>query len=298
MARICDKNWAWVDAGLVLPELVDNAGSVILENSKSSVNARWVYNNMAHSVAEGRDTEWSFENHLTFFYFKMLDVLIQASERVSYNNFPLRTAIFSALNELIKSCAEANIIILDKLLTYLLMKINECLQVIDRASSDQFHVLEDIVSNFIISSQIAFVTRKEENMPEHKKKLFNAILHTLSMNKQSSLFSDVYIALSHLCTPNSYFICNISQIIPFLVRDLNGSDSGNIKAAVNLVGDIANTCHQAFLSYSSHIIPPLMSCLSREDVPREIKPGVLSVFGDMGRSFDPYLDMVLTILTI
>ncbi|KAF7684000.1 Importin subunit beta-1 [Astathelohania contejeani] len=296
LAKICEDNLDAVDPGPVLPNLINEAKSVIIGDNIYKANAAWLFYSMFANVAKGRNILWDFENVLSFFYFDLLNTLIRATECVNHTDYNLKGALFSALTELVKACAEDVSLILEKLISYLNRKIQECLEIADKATEAQFYIIEDLLSNYIVLAGTVAVYRTEEKLGKEKEILFQNLIRILGLPRQSYISMDVYIILSNFITPGSYFLCNIGSVIPYMVRDINNPVL--CKSVVNLIGDIANTTNQGFLVYSSALVPSLVRALGT--VPAELKPGILAVFGDvslsMGLSFEEYLDVTMNIL--
>eukprot|EP00866_Antonospora_locustae_P002567 jgi/Antlo1/2567/678 len=298
LSKICENNFSIVDPGLVLPELVQNTIQVVQENSRHSVYAAYLIANMCSCLASERNKTWDYENHLSFFYFDILDVLVKATEAVDARNFKLRRALFSALTELISAASENVSSVLDDLLKYIICRTQEYLK--HQNNQEYFLIIEDLISNYIVLVQNIVLSRKEEHMGNDAKEQIIGLFLEILNCRQSYIYGDVYITLSVLCTPVSYFTLNVNSFIPFLLRDLKSTDFYVLKAVVNLVGDIANSLNQGFLVYSEHLVPELIQCLISANTQRDLKPTLLSVFGDvalsLGASFCPYLDMTMHII--
>lgn len=297
LSKICETNFDAVDAGVVLPDMIYNTMHVVQENTKHSIYAAYLVSGMSTYVAGGKNKTWDYENQLSFFYYDILDVVVRAIEIADVKDFKLRRALFTALTDLITSASENVSTILNELLKYLITKSTQCLKYQD--NTEQFLVIEDIVSSYIIVIQNIILARTEDKVGEMKDQVLCLFVDVLR-SRQSYIHGDVYITLSVLCTPTSYFTLNISKFVSFLVRDLRSTDFYILKAAINLVGDVANSLNQGFLVYSEQLVPELIKCLMSPSIHRDLKPILLSVFGDvalsMGTSFSPYLDMTMHIL--
>ena len=297
LSKLCEANFDTVDPGAVLPVLVQNTIQVIQENSRNSVYAAYLVSSFSSCLADTRDKVWDYENQVSFFYYDILDVMIKATEVVDFKDVKLRRALFTALTDLVTAASENVSVVLNEMLKYIVNKSIEYLKY--QNNTEQFLVLEDIISSYIVIVQNIILVRKEDRIGEMKEQVLFLFLEVLKA-KASCIHGDVYITLSVLCTPTSYFTMNISSFLPSLVQDLKTSDFYVLKAAINLVGDIANSLNQGFLVYSERLVPGLMQCLVSASTQRELKPVLLSVFGDvalsLGASFKPYLDMTMHIL--
>ena len=88
---------------------------------------------------------------------------------------------------------------------------------------------------------------------------------------------------------------------PFLHVGLKNVDEYQVcHAAVGLVGDICRALGASVMVYCDEIMNILLENLSNSNVHRQVKPQILSVFGDValavGPGFRKYLDIVLQTL--
>ncbi|EPR78483.1 Karyopherin [Spraguea lophii 42_110] len=303
LSKVSENNFDSVDPGSTLPVIMDEAIKRLGESNKLAVNAAYLIANMCTFVGKGKNLTWTYDNNLSFFYMNIINGLVVGTEKVPYNNFNLRTALFHALTEAMDACSDSSSAILDKFLTYLTKKLEECLAIAERANTDQFLILEDIMTNYIILLQKVISVKGENNMKEQRKPILHLFTRILSINRISSVFGDIYSALSNMCTPSSYFTANLDKIMPFILRDLknateSSTDRWTLKEAINFIGDTANLLNQGFLRYSSQMVPLLIQCLNSQKIENITKINILSVFSDialaLGSSFDQYFDVCLS----
>ncbi|KAM0675825.1 karyopherin Kap95 [Gurleya vavrai] len=299
LGRICETNFMCVDPTKDLPLIMEKCQQVLQEKSKESYNAAWVLSSICASVANHTDINARC-NSLTFYYYKLIDVLVFSSDEIDFNNFALRNAVFTALQEAVRACAKDSAIVLDNLFHYFYSKIRECLSFIKDASDDHFNILEDLLSNYILLLQVIYSKKTEKEMGDKKKDFINVYLEVLMINKNTILFADVYTSLSMLCEDKSFFIISIDRFIPFILRDLENTERHILISVLSLIGDVANAMSVGFISCSNLIITGLIKCLQRQDTSREIKPLIINIFGDiamsLGLSFEPCLEICLSFL--
>lgn len=86
---------------------------------------------------------------------------------------------------------------------------------------------------------------------------------------------------------------------PYLVKALNQVDSPVSITAVGFIADISNSLEEDFNKYATAFMNVLGQMISTENSMRELKPAVLSVFGDIasniGPNFTPYLNEVMAL---
>lgn len=298
LTKICENNFDLVDPAQLLPQIITVSLSTIQQKNELSVYSACLIGSMGNYVSKERGIIWSYENVLTFFLPEIFNVVISEIESVDFNNFKLRAALFSCLNACISSASvDASGYLLGSALEYLISKASDCLS--NASNQNFFLIIEDFLSNLISSIQIIFNTVDEQRISEKRESVKDLFINVLSLNP-CALFGDVYVALSSMCKPNSYFLTNFYDFIPFLLRDLKSSDFYVLKACINFIGDVANILNKGFMAYSDEIVPDLIKTLLSPEVNSNAKPTLLSVFGDvslsLGTSFSPYIDMTLQIV--
>lgn len=305
LSRIAECNfYALADH---LPIILSKCGSVVLESSKSSVGAAWVMNCVFVSVASSMGKE-GFAEHipravkkkaddfvngfLTKQYLDILNVLVKGTELASLSDSNLRVALFSALDELILVCPQAVQNILVGFYDYTAKKIDECIGVLGYATQDQLLVVEDVLSNYVGLSEAIVTARRTEDV-EDLLGLFIRILESTP----TTAFGEVYTSISKL---SARFAPHASKILPYITRDMRCTDRFVLNSVINLVGRLANTMGTDFNILATVLTSSLVQCLSSEATHRDLKPVILSVFGDIAlaleRNFEMYLDMVVMLL--
>ncbi|ADM12444.1 karyopherin beta [Encephalitozoon intestinalis ATCC 50506] len=287
-----------------LPIILSRCGSVVLESSKSSIGAAWAMDCIFRSVADSKRKE-GFASHIpsstkkraddfveSFLvkqYLDILNVLVKGTELANLNDSSLRVALFSALDELILICPQTVLDILIGFYDYTSKKIDECISVLGYATQDQLLVVEDVLSNYIGLIEAIATARKREDV-EDLLELFIRILESTP----TIAFGEVYTSISNLSTK---FAPHTSRILPYMTRDMRCTDRFVLNSVINLVGRLANTMGTDFNILATVLTSSLVQCLSSEATHRDLKPIILSVFGDIAlaleRNFESYLDMVV-----
>ncbi|ELA47348.1 hypothetical protein VCUG_01117 [Vavraia culicis subsp. floridensis] len=221
-----------------------------------------------------------YENELSFCFIDILNTLILTSERINYTEYEKRAALFSALIETVKGCADSQRAGLEKLLFYLISKVKESLKIVDSLNMNEFLILEDILTYYL--SLIEEILRKQKDT-QYIEAVYDIYYDVLSLRRISSLVGDVYISLSALIAENSFFLGKMDELVQFIVRDIKykqGYDIFTFKAALLLIGDISQVLSKGILKYS-FLTELLLNNLSSEYIQRSIKPLLLSILGDL-----------------
>lgn len=304
LAKICETNFYSVVEHL--PYLINQTCDIIVSNYETSTSAAWILSCIFQSIQKYKKMETlplhipveTQKQFLTYAYDQInqhftyiLQVLIKATENVKLEDSTLRVALFSALSELVRIANDSNHTLLDEFLKYCIQKINECVVAVNRASNNYIPVIEDVLSNYVILSEVISQERKKDS----SKLLLNPYLDILK-SRPTTAIGEVYIAISHNV---SDFCPYIDTLLPFISRDISCLDDFILKSAINLIGCLANNMQTNFFQASTHLIPLLIQTLSSKEVPKKLKPSIISVFGDialsLGQYFEQYLDVSLMI---
>jgi importin subunit beta-1 len=145
---------------------------------------------------------------------------------------------------------------------------------------------------------------KQEDAPQISDAIMAALLTMFSSNsgKAGGVQEDALMAVSNLVDLlGENFIKYMEAFKPVLFEALrNFQDYQVCSIAIGLVGDIARGIKIRVLPYCDDFMTMLMQNLSNPEINRDVKPQVLSVFGDIslaiGPEFKKYLTPVLTVL--
>jgi importin subunit beta-1 len=304
LAKVCETNFYAVVEHL--PCLISQTCDIILSGYQTATSSAWILSCIFKSIKKYKEinlmplhipieTQKQFLNyaytqinqHFTY----ILQVLIKSTENAKLEDSTLRVALFSSLTELIRITNEANFGLLDEFISYCIQKINECVIAVNRASTNYIPIIEDVLSNYVILSEVISQERKKDS----SKLLINSYVDILK-SKPTTSIGEVYIAISNNVEE---FSPHLNTLLPFIIRDLSCLDEFILKAAINLIGCMANHMQTDFFQASTSLIPLLIQTLSSKEVPKKLKPSIISVFGDialaLGRHFEQYLEVSLMI---
>ncbi|EJW01346.1 hypothetical protein EDEG_00471 [Edhazardia aedis USNM 41457] len=307
LARLFEFNYQCLTLKSDMALFVEKTQVILQQNTKERLNAAWALCNFftaMHKCEQNLESRSKFklnslvpefQTEIEPFYYNLAGILVNCCDNVHFNDFQLRNALFCTLTEFIKTASVSEYSLVEQILKYYIAKTDEYLFFVGKATPDQFKVAEDCISNFLVIIQTCYLKIGDNNLPHLKKEVFNLVVNTLSINRETNLFTDIYAIISRFVYKKSYFAINIDKFTLFVIRDLRSLDKNLLINCVNFVGDIANFMCIGFVSLASQIVPALVSILQNTLVNSDVKPVVLSVLGDialsLGRSFEPYIDM-------
>jgi len=187
----------------------------------------------------------------------------------------------------------------------ILERLNQVLHMEGNIQSNERAQYNDLQS--LLCATLQSVLRKVE--PAHAPLISDNIMQALLQMFQSSINSktggvqeDALMAVSTLVEVlGEGFSKYMEAFKPFLHVGLkNVAEYQVCHAAVGLVGDICRALGSQIISYCDEMMQILLENLSNNNVHRQVKPQILSVFGDValaiGPEFRKYLDVVLNTL--
>jgi importin subunit beta-1 len=289
--------------GPLLKSLLDN----LKTEPRVASNVCWAFTGLsqaAYDAALNEDDDP--ESYCLSMYFDtIVQSLLQATEREDGNTSNLRAAAYEALMEMIKnspnncyaSVQKTTIVILDRLAMVLSVDAN----VQNQSDRQRLH---DIQSSLCATLQSVLRKVKPEDAPLISDRIMHALLTMFSMSagKAGGVQEDALMAVSNLVDLlNENFMNYMAAFKPVLIEALkNIQDYQVCSVAIGLVGDIARGVKLGILPYCDELMTLLMQNLSNPEIHRDVKPQVLSVFGDIALSIGPefkkYLDAVVGVL--
>lgn len=287
LARICER--ALPCTANFLPSIIEKCSVIVSNSTDSSVNATWVIHAILASVKEQPLTE--AEQVIHYHYTDMLTLMIGKLNGIRPDEYDLRNALIVTLSELISLCPKGLASILENLNSYLANKINETVQALSGASTEQAMAIEDILSSYVVLLEASLRVAAPADS-QGICQLFAACLQA----PENKSYGEIYIAASSLL---SFFSSMLGHLIPFVLRDIESKDAFISKSALNMLSDCATHMENRFVEFTPAAIPALISTISSPNTPFDIKPRVIEVFGHValaiGKSFEPYLEMSIVL---
>lgn len=285
----------------IVPDLIMNSSclSDVLEafmkglktEPRVAANICWALSSLAQATAEDMD-------FLTPYFHYIIQGLLETTERVDGMKSNLRSAAYEALMDMIK-CAPADCYETVKNTTLIILsRLN---QIISLPSKDD----ENLDMQGLLCATLQSVIRKMsvEDVEQVSDTIMNALLVMLSTSKDSGLQEDALMAIIPIVENlGKKFNKYMEYFKTYLFIGLqNNMESRVCFAAIGLVGDLSRALHEDLAPYCDQIFALLFETLGNNSVDRNLKPQILSTFGDLalaiGSEFKKYLDHVLSALT-
>lgn len=308
LGRICEILPQVVIGGKLLQPLVESLLESLKAEPRVAANVCWAFNSLGEAAYEAAPVPEEEEEPQTYalspWFRKIVEKLLEVTDRGDANNGNLRSSAYEAVMELIKNSAKdcyevvqgTTVVILERLNRLLEMEKN----VADRA---QYHDLQSL-----LCATLQSVLRKvnPQDALQIAPLMMQALLQMLNPSSGAKIVGgvqeDALMAIGTLVEIlGKNFHPYMESFEPYLIEALRERVEYQVcVAAVGLVGDIARALGDKIMNVSDLFMQILMENLADANVHRSVKPHILSVFGDValaiGPSFAPYFDVVIATL--
>ncbi|KAI5953311.1 kap95 [Candida jiufengensis] len=299
LGRIADMVVDAIDVEKQLPQLLEALLNGLQDHPKVSTNCCWTLMNLVEQLCSDTDQE---TNIMSPYYPTIIPVLMQVSGRADNENSS-RASAYEALSTFVTYSALDTMGIVQNIASEILSRLESTIELQSQVSTTEDKGnLEELQTNIL--SLLTNVIRKlgpdvinaADNLMDRFLKLLNA------QEPNSVIEEDIFIAISALAsTIGDGFMNYLQAFLPYLTRALENVDSPTCFTAIGLVGDLSQSLGLQITEYLNGLMTILGKNLSNPDIKRELRPAIVSAFGDVaaaiGPKFAPYLEYVMNICT-
>lgn len=276
-----------------LSDVIDVCLVGLNDHPKVATNCAWTIINLVEQLAD------NLSSPMYNYYPILVDSLIKTANRLD-NDHGVRSSAFSALTSLVEFSNDQVGDSVNTISGFVLDKLGQTLNVNEmQLSFEDKQGLEELQSN-ILTVLSASIRKNPQSVASVSDMLMDLFLKLLSKKDSSYIEDDVFYVISSLATSmGKGFERYLETFSPYLVHALNQVQSQVSVTAVGLIADIANCLEDDFKKFAPAFMNVLGNMISSQDAKRELKPAVLSVFGDIasniGSDFIPYLNQVMAL---
>lgn len=305
--RICEV----IPQAVISEQFLEPLLQSLIQNLKAeprvASNVCWAFTGLSQAAYDAalNDEDDPETYCLSKFFDYIVRTLLETTDRHDGNQSNLRAAAYEALMEMIKNSPNDCYKSVQSTTMVILQRFDQILQVdISVHTQTDRQKIQDVQSSLCATLQSVLRKVKQEDAPNISDTIMSALLTMFnsSSGRAGGVQEDALMAVSNLVDLlNEGFIKYMPAFTPVLFDALkNYQDYQVCSVAIGLVGDIARGIKLGLLPYCDQIMTLLMQNLSNQDIHRDVKPQVLSVFGDIslsiGIEFKKYLTPVLTVL--
>jgi len=278
--------------------LCESLLAVLQDTARVAAQACYAVHNLAMNC-ENADQQQT-TNKLSQFFQPLLTQLLAATERVDFHEHNLRGQAYEAVNMLIQNHALDSRPIVLEVLKHILQKLHQSFstQILSQSDRDERDQLQGMLCS-VIQVIIRGVTPKE--IFQYADHIVMLVLQVLKNNNPLAS-EEAFLAIGALATSiEKDFDKYMQNFAQFLIHGLkNYADWQVCNAAVGTTGDLCRALEVNFQPYCDSIVQCLLEDLQNPELNRQVKPNILSCFGDIALAinghFTKYLDVTLQML--
>ncbi|ODV83247.1 hypothetical protein CANARDRAFT_9821 [[Candida] arabinofermentans NRRL YB-2248] len=304
LGRIADVVVEAIDTTTMLPNVIQALVVGLKDHAKVSTNCCWTLINLVEQLCSDANDQPS--TVMSPYYPTLVPVLIEISERGD-NEHSARTSAYEALSSLVLFSSAGEMGIVNQIATEILGRLDQTISMRFEAQTGAIHlsgedkaILQELQAN-ILSLLTNVIRRVSSNIAGASDQLMEKFLKLLQVQENNSIIEeDVFIAISSIASAvDKDFEKYMASFLPFLTKALENTESPVCEAAIGLVVDVSHSLGDAFIPYCQGFMAILGNTLSNPNVRRELRPLILSCFGDIassiGHEFIQYLQVVMNI---
>lgn len=285
----------------LLTAMVDGLSS----EPRVAANICWAFSSLAESAYEAAETleEYPETYCMSAVYEKVVEKLLQTTDRPDGHQNNLRSAAYEAVMEMIKNSPMDCYDTVLKTTGVIMERIHALLQMEShiQSSTDRSHY-NDLQS--LLCATLQSVLRKidEKHVAGIADNVMTSLLQMLKGSGTGGVQEDALMAVGTLTeVVGARFIGYLDAFKEYLLAGLqNKAEYQVCIAAVGVVSDVCRAIGRQILPHCDEIMTVLLTNLSDANVHRSVKPHILGVFGDIclaiGSDFKKYLEVVLQML--
>lgn len=306
LGRITDLLCDVINPDVHLPALVQAAITGLQDKPHIAMLSGWTLLNLTEqlggSIAPQEDGSPSQTSPISRFMSDITNSLLGATARPT-NEQNARTSAYEALSTAMQGCAvdclpQASTVLLSMLERQ--EHLNGMAQQL--VGMDDRNNWSELQTNLCSVLQ-AIVRRLGREVAPMSDRIMTSLLTTIqNCGRQSEALEDAFMAVGSVITAlESDFEKYLSAFAPFLSEGLRRHEETQLcKSSVGIVGDICRALGKNANTYAGDFMNVLFENLQSQTLSRDVKPTILSSFGDIalgvGAGFEPYLATTMAVL--
>ncbi|KAG4094253.1 karyopherin Kap95 [Neocallimastix lanati (nom. inval.)] len=297
----------------VLPDTLKNEATLqslvtvvtegLSDTPRVASNCCWCLMNLAEQL-EPEDLEVNETYPLSKYFEGIITALLNASQQEQANaEINFRASIYEAMSSLVSHCSKDCLPIVAKLTEVTLQKLDETIMLQNQiVNSDDRLAHHELQAN-LCSVLTSCIRRLDKEITVMSDNIMTTLLRIISSaSKSSTVLEDAFLAVGALSAViEGEFSKYIESFVPYLNVALQAHEEYQMcSIAVGLVGDICRALNEGVIPYTDEFMNHLLEDLQSSILHRDVKPAILSCFGDIAlainSNFVTYLPIVMVVL--
>eukprot|EP01118_Nematostelium_gracile_P005236 TRINITY_DN1640_c0_g1_i1.p1 TRINITY_DN1640_c0_g1~~TRINITY_DN1640_c0_g1_i1.p1 ORF type:complete len:873 (-),score=271.61 TRINITY_DN1640_c0_g1_i1:208-2763(-) len=295
LGRVCDLHPNVITPPF-LQELIVAFVGALEDSPRVASNICWAIHNLAVAYAKSADQQTA---PLSMYFKVVLEKLLKVTERADADENNLRCSAYEAINVLIQNAAQDTHPVILAVLPHFIETLHKTfsMQILSQDDRDQQTELQSLLCGalqVIIQKLGASVKPYADQMMQ----LFLLVFNT----KSASVHEEALMAVGAVANAvEGDFEKYMAHFGPYLKVGLRNYEEHQVcSVSVGVVGDIARALGPRLVPFCDDIVSLLLQDLQNQHLNRNVKPPILSCFGDIalaiGGEFVKYLSVVMGML--
>lgn len=299
LGRICELLTTVFSYEEQLTPLLETLISGLQDSPKVAANCCWAIMNLAEQLPSTSELGSSI---LSPHFLRIASSLLQLAEQ-SNNEYNSRSSAYECVAALTSNAPSDQLHVVVQILDVVLQRLeqsiltgNQIVGVEDRSAYEQ---LQSSFCNVITAA----IRRLGTDIRPRSDQIMQTILQVIQSSAQGSTISeDCFITIGALSSSlDTEFGIYVDSVMPFIYTALdNHAEYQLCSLAVSLIGDFSRAVGSAISPYCDQFMGRLLNLLQSPVLNRNVKPVILSTFGDIaiaiGAGIQIYLQPVMQVL--
>jgi len=286
-----------------LHSLVTVVTEGLSDTPRVASNCCWCLMNLAEQL-EPEDLEVNVTYPLSKYFEGIITALLNASQQEQANTeINFRASIYEAMSTLVSHCSKDCLQIVAKLTEVTLQKLDETIMLQNQIVNIDDRLAHHELQANLCSVLTSCIRRLDKDITVMSDNIMTTLLRIISSaSKSSTVLEDAFLAVGALSAViEGGFSKYIESFVPYLNVALQAHEEYQMcSIAVGLVGDICRALNEGVIPYTDEFMTHLLEDLQSSILHRDVKPAILSCFGDIalaiGSNFVNYLSIVMAVL--
>lgn len=292
LGRIADLAVSVISIEEHLPGFLQVLISGLQDHHNVATSCCWTFMNLAEQLCtNGPEAETTV---LSPYMNAIIPLFIQLANNTETEN-TAREAAFEALSAFVTTSAQDGVPMIHQIAQEILTKLEQTIGELQQQLSSENRInLEELqISMLALLSNI--IRRLGNDVVQASDNLMEMFLKLLDTIEPNALIEeDIFLAISAVAStigPN--FIKYMESFLPFLTKALTNVESPTATVAVGLVADLAFSLGEAIVPYLEGLMGLLGGALSNEHAKQEMKPAIISCFGNLATTLGPHFQQYI-----
>lgn len=292
LGRMADLVIDGIDVYEQLPQIISAVLAGLGDDQKVATNCCWTIMNLTEQL--NHSGPQSDTAPMSPFYTSLITSLLTLASR-NENDASSRASAYEALSTLVIFSAGDVLNAVRELATEIIQRLETTLTMQQQiVGMDDRANLEELQIN-LLSLLTNIIRRIGDDIPSAANRLMELFFNLLQNKLPNSLIEeDIFIAIGSVAgTIGAGFEVYLGTFFPYLLNSLKDPEYPSVGTAIGLIADISHSLGPNIAQYSENFMKLLGNMLQNPSTPRNIKPMILSCFGDIASSMGPQFSVYL-----